>query len=132
MPQVNKRKMEMELKQLELAEARARALLLQPIDEESQIGDDDDDIDGAGGNIQLSAATTAVAEGDMIDFATISALLGKGAPALKTKEAAPWRAMLDDEDDIIEAPRSYSMPTFKKDALKQMPLKTELNKSQHK
>lgn len=125
----------MELKQLELAEAKARMLLLQPIDEENpEGGSGDGDDEDPTGNIELQNATTATPDGDMVDFAAIADILAKtsiGAEKSNTeKEAAPWRAMLDD-DDIIEAPRSYSMPTFKKD-LNKMPLNSGLNRSQHK
>ena len=112
--------MELELRQLEVAEAKARMLLLNPIDEENPQPDGDvaeNDVDD--GNIQLKKAMSASAAGEMIDFAAIPAILDRSNHSLGgsrhvPREEAPWRAMLDDED-IVEAPRSYSMPSFKKD-----------------
>lgn len=112
----------MELKQLELAEAKARVLLLNPIDEENP-GCDDDENDVDDCNIQLKKASSTSAVGEMIDFAALSAILSRSGSNIGGSTHAPreegWRAMpMLDDDDIIEAPRSYSMPSFKKDVNK--------------
>jgi hypothetical protein len=119
--EVNKAKMELELRHLAVAEAKARMLMLGTV-EEATDAELSADLEGGEGNMSTESDVIRAAKDvdnatgmEMIDFAKLTALLGTSEHSVTPKEDAPWRyTVLDDDDDVIAAPRSYSMPSFKK------------------